>query len=188
MEGQGLWIKGWAMAPHSRPHPVRTIRGAFKQHQIWYWQNTRRDKKAQHGGYAWNWLLPIPGTLNNSRYSLKQSGTSPSGGIGEDIHACPSLPPRHSICTDDRLDDWLRTRQDTLKGSSSTGIFGIFRCSKIVQSIAVQLALLQVHDCRANGGGGLGNGGKRVWVSIWHAKGRAKGEAMGGIRCGFCTD
>ena len=36
---------------------------------------------------AWDWLSPIPGTLNTQHYRPKQSGTSPFEGIAED-------PPR----------------------------------------------------------------------------------------------
>ena len=96
---------------------------------------------------AWDWLSPIPGTLHNSQYRLKQSGMSPLMRVGSD-------PPRSAspiVALEEvaaaRLDIagyWASTARANIKALSSAEIFGNFRRFEIAREIAVRLALLQV--------------------------------------------
>ena len=103
---------------------------------------------------AWDWLSPIPGTLNNSQYGLKRGGICPSRGIGDEPPESASLQPRHSNCNAARLDIGAGLARDKLKESVSYGILGSIRRSKIIREIVLRLTLLQVRACGANGGGG----------------------------------
>ena len=101
-------------------------------------------------------------------------------------HTCRlAASPFHTHA--DRLDIGARLKQDKVKESRSIGILGIARCFEIARRSDIQLALLQVRACRANGGGGGGAGGKRMQVSTCGAKGWARVGEMGGIRCRLCT-
>ena len=108
----------------------------------------------QKATMAWDWLSPIPGTLNNSKYRLKRGGICPSGGIGDEPPESASLPHRHSNCNVARLDIIARLARDKVKERELDGIFDIFSCFEIARIIDVRQALLQVRACRANGGGG----------------------------------
>ena len=75
---------------------------------------------------AWNWLSPIPGTLNTQQYRLKQRGMSPSEAIGEDPRRSDSLSPRHSIFSAARLDSSARVKRDKVRERELDGTLDIF--------------------------------------------------------------
>ena len=102
---------------------------------------------------AWDWLSPIPGTLNNSQYRLKRGGICPSGTIDDDPPESASLPPRHSHCNVARLDIIARLARDKVKERELDGTIGSFWCFEIARKIDVRLGLLQVRACGARGGG-----------------------------------
>ena len=91
---------------------------------------------------AWDWFSPIPGTLNNSQYRHKQSGTSPNKGIDEDAprSSGPSLAVRAAAAPVVYLQ--RPAARVKVKAEASFGIFGRFRHGEIAREFAVRLALL----------------------------------------------
>ena len=109
---------------------------------------------------AWDWLSPIPGTLNNSQYRLKRGGICPSATIDDDPPESASLPPRHSHCNVARLDIIARLAGDKVKERELDGTIGSFWCFEIARKIDVRLVLLQGSCLRSKGWGKLSTEGK----------------------------
>ena len=109
---------------------------------------------------AWDWLSPIPGTLNNSQYRLKRGGICPSGTIDDDPPESASLPPRHSHCNVARLDIIAWLARGKVKERELDGAHDIFWCFEIARKIDVRLVLLQVLCLRSKGWGKLRHGGE----------------------------
>ena len=119
-----------------------------------------KDHDGQKPWMAWDWLSPIPGTLNNSQYRLKRGGICPSGTIDDDPPESASLPPRHSHCNVAALDISARLARDKVKERELDGILDIFWCFEIVRKIDVRLVLLQGSCLRSKGWGKLSTEGK----------------------------
>ena len=149
MHFKGLWRRADHRIPG--PHRFGQFGAPLRNTKYGIGKTPRRTQKAT---MAWDWLSPIPGTLNNSKYRLKRGGICPSGGIGDEPPESASLPHRHSNCNVARLDIIARLARDKVKERELDGIFDIFRCFEIARIIDVRQALLQVRACRANGGGG----------------------------------
>ena len=114
----------------------------------------------QKATMAWDWLSPIPGTLNNSQYRLKRGGICPSATIDDDPPESASLPPRHSHCNVARLDIIAWLARGKVKERELDGAHDIFWCFEIARKIDVRLVLLQVLCLRSKGWGKLRHGGE----------------------------
>ena len=154
------------------------------------------ESKTQRWRIAWNWLSPIPGTLNTQQYGPNQSGISLYVGIADNAPRSASLIVAIEAAAAARLDDSRRLGVDCTGQSKSVGICrdlrhleAILIRPKLSRAAGPAPRFVPVEQMAGGGGrrGGVRRGGKRVQVSIWLAKGRARVWKTKGGRCRFCT-